>query len=443
MNNKNKHLDLQQRLTIEQGLNDKLSFKLISSSINKNCSTISKEIRLNSIITNSGAYGHAFNNCFHRDNCEHISLCSLCQYKSKHRCRSCNLCRFHCPDFLEETCPHLSKPPYVCNGCSDKRSCTLSKRIYNAHEAQNAYLKRYNESRCGFVLSLEEIERLNNILVPLICEQHQSIHHAYINNIDRIMYSERTLYRIIDAVLLKIRNIDLPNKVKLRFRRSKPYYKVDKACLEGRRYEDFIAFTTQHPDLPIVQMDSVEGNKGGKVLLTLHFTVPSVMLAYLRDHNDSQSVIDVFDQLYVLLGRELFMKLFPVILTDNGSEFSNPKAIEFDSEGHRRTYIFYCHPSAPYEKGACEVNHQLLRRILPKGSSFDFLSQEKVDLMMSHINSYHRAKLNDKSPFSVFSDLYGEETLTSLNLSKIDANDITLSPSLVKNEVHIEQLKKG
>ena len=115
-------------------------------------------------------------------------------------------------------------------------------------------------------------------------------------------------------------------------------------------------------------MDSVIGNKGGKVLLTIHFVNTSFMIAFLRITNTSQSVIDVFNQLYELLGKEIFKKLFPVILTDNGSEFSNPKAIEFAPDGTRRTSVFYCDPSAPYQKGSIEVNHELIRRILPKGT---------------------------------------------------------------------------
>ena len=67
---------------------------------------------------------------------------------------------------------------------------------------------------------------------------------------------------------------------------------------------------------------------------------------------------------------------FVIILTDNGSEFSNPTEIELDMKtGELRTKIFYCHPSSPFEKDSCEVNHKLLRRILPKGTSFDNLTQ--------------------------------------------------------------------
>ena len=101
-------------------------------------------------------------------------------------------------------------------------------------------------------------------------------------------------------------------------------------------------------------MDSVIGRKGGKVLLTIHFVNTSFMLAFIREHNDSQSVIDIFNNIQSILGIEKFKELFIVILTDNGSEFSNPTEIEFDIEtGEQRTKIFYCHPSSPFEKGSC------------------------------------------------------------------------------------------
>ena len=175
------------------------------------------------------------------------------------------------------------------------------------------------------------------------------------------MMSEKTLYSLIDQGILEVKNIDLPRKVRYRPRRKKSMaYKVDKSCLEGRRYEDFLSFIQLHPDMAIVQMDTVEGKKGEACLLTLHFTVASFMIAIKREFNDSQSVIDFFDDIYGKLGRELFMKLFPLILTYNGTGCSSRRAIEFDKDGNRRTYIFYCHPSSPFEKGECEVNHELL-----------------------------------------------------------------------------------
>lgn len=165
------------------------------------------------------------------------------------------------------------------------------------------------------------------------------------------MVSESTLYRLIDYNVFQARNIDLPRKVRYSKRKKAKVFKVDKACRIGRTFEDFILFYKEHPDLPITQMDSVEGRKGGKVLLTLHFVKAELMLAFLRDANDSQSVLNIFDRLYLELGPDVFSSLISLILTDNGSEFSNPKAIEFDRQGNPRTRIFYCDPSSPGQKG--------------------------------------------------------------------------------------------
>ena len=134
-----------------------------------------------------------------------------------------------------------------------------------------------------------------------------------------------------------------------------------------------------------------------------------------------------------MLGKATFNQLFPVILTDNGSEFSNPKEIEYrKSIPCLRTRVFYCDPSAPYQKGSCEVNHELIRRILPKGTSFDELTQEDIFLMMNHINSYKRKKLNDRSPYEVFSFYYGEDLLKKLGCSPVAAENIILKPKLLK-----------
>lgn len=181
-------------------------------------------------------------------------------------------------------------------------------------------------------------------------------------------------------------------------------------------------------------MDSVIGNRGGKCLLTIHFVDTSLMLAYLRDANTSQSVIDIYNQLNETLGIKQFQKLFPVILTDNGSEFSNPRAIERknDNTMGNRTWIYYCDAGRPYQKGAIEVNHSLIRRVLKKGSSFDHLCQEDITLMMNHINSYKRKKLNDRTPYEAFSFYHGEEVLEQLGCHPVAAEDIMLKPALLK-----------
>lgn len=132
-------------------------------------------------------------------------------------------------------------------------------------------------------------------------------------------------YNYIDACLLDVRNTDLPRKVRFREHYKKLVFKVDKECRIGRNYEAFEDYMKSRPDTAIVQMDTVIGTKGGKRLLTIHFVETSLILAFLGEANMSQSVIDVFNNLDQALGRELFRKLFLVILTDNGSEFSNPQ----------------------------------------------------------------------------------------------------------------------
>jgi IS30 family transposase len=224
----------------------------------------------------------------------------------------------------------------------------------------------------------------------------------------------------------------MPRVCRLKPRKAKPVeHKVDNTCRIGRTYAAYTEFMEQF-DVQAVEIDSVIGRVGGKVLLTLMFKSCDFMLAFLRNRNTSQSVIDVFNDLYERLGTDCFKSLFPVLLGDNGSEFSNPKAIEYDAEGNQRTRIFYCDPYASYQKPNVELNHEFIRKILPKGKSFDDLTQEDINLMMSHINSYSREKLNDKSPFEAFGFLYGYDVLKKLDLFHVQPNEIFLKPALLK-----------
>ena len=127
------------------------------------------------------------------------------------------------------------------------------------------------------------------------------------------------------------------------------------------------------------------------------------MLAFIRDHNIARIVTEVVNRLYELLGHEVFMALFPVILTDRGSKFTDPFSIEFNADGKRRTHVFYCDPQRSDQKGGIEVTHEMIRRVLPKKTSFDDLIQDDVSLMMCHINSYKRKKLGNRSAYQLFS----------------------------------------
>jgi IS30 family transposase len=429
-----KFFTYEERLELQKYLKESLSFKEISRRLNKNPTTISREIRKYSSEVATGFPGFPFNACKNRFNCKNKNVCSKnCTRKTAIYCKLCPTCNNNCTDFVLEICTARFRVPYVCNGCVTLGKCSLLKNIY---DAENAHIKAHesiSQSRSGLCISEEEIKRLNSIISPLV-QRGQSIHQIYVTHQEELMCSEKTIYNYIDACLFDVRNIDLPRKVKFRERYKKPEFKVDKGCRIGRNHEAFLAFLDKNPETSVVQMDSVIGSKGGKCLLTIHFVETSLMLAFLRDANTSKSVTDIFEMLYDKLGKLLFKKLFPVILTDNGSEFSNPKAIEYSDEKFTglRTNVFYCDAGSPYQKGAIEVNHGLIRRILPKGTSFNNLTQEDISLMMNHINSYKRKKLNNRSPYETFSFYHGEEVLHKLGCSPLPASDIMLKPSLLK-----------
>lgn len=432
--NKQKHLTLESRILIETKLNEGESFKAIGRLLNKDCTTISKEVKNHISFEKSGAYGRAFNDCLlaFQHQCSAQKVCQECTSHKNRFCWSCGRCPSSCILYEKYVCPIPSKPPYVCNGCLKRNNCSLEKRLYKASYAQKEYELVRSESRSGFALSENELRRMDGIVSPLLIKG-QSLHHIALHHADELMKSERTLYAYVNSGLFTARNIDMPRTVRMRPRKNvSKNLKVDKACRLGRGFSSFQTYMEAHPDLSVRQIDSVEGVKGGAVLLTIHFVEQGLQLAFLRQHNDSQSVIDVFNRLYLELRPDIFMELFPVLLADNGSEFSNPSAIELDTQGNPRTKMFYCNPSAPHQKGSCENNHEMIRRIIPKGEDIGRYTQEQIDLMMSHVNSYARKKLGNKSPYEIFEFQYGKELLDVFHLQKIPADEIILSPELLK-----------
>lgn len=225
---KNKHLSYDDRLEIEKGLKNALSFKAIGKIIDKDCTTISKEIKNHFVTKNTGTLGRDFNNCIYRKECPYKEKGVKCNLKS-------------CSHFQKEECSKLLKPPYVCNGCLNRSKCTLTKHFYYAEQAYKEYKDILKESREGITYNEAELQNLNHILKPLIIDQKQSIHHVVINNKNKIMCSEKEIYNLINAGILDIKNIDLPRKVRFRKRdKTVTYYKIDKQCLVGRTYQDYL-----------------------------------------------------------------------------------------------------------------------------------------------------------------------------------------------------------
>lgn len=419
---KNKHLTDSERLQIEQSLRSNISLKRIVACIGKSTSTVAREIRARAVESDKYAPYRAHNRCVNRKDCQKRYLC-IDKPNCTKKCSTCNLCNGLCGDFEEQVCLKLYDPQYVCNGCVEESRCVLRKRYYIHKKAQMSYREMLKECRTGANITEDELLYLDEWISPLI--QHgQSVHHIATHNADKLEVSEKSIYRYVDGGLLKARNIDMPRVCRIKPRKSKPVvHKVDSACRIGRTYDDF-KIHMEESKAAIVEMDSVIGRVGGKVLMTLLFKNCDLMLAFIREHNTSQSVIDIFNHMYELLGTACFKSLFSVCLTDNGTEFSNPKALEFDAQGGRRTNVFYCYPCASFQKPNVELIH-----------AFDNLCQTDINLMMSHINSYSREKLGDKSPFDVFGFIYGYNILEKLEQFKVPPNEIILKPALLKKTI--------
>lgn len=425
-----KHLTLEERKYIEESLDKNLLFKEIAKFLSKDPSTISKEIRKHRERKEPGSIHFGFNKCANRQSCHKKNICNPNCTKE---CRSCKLCNEKCPDFDEGLCTRLKRPPYVCNGCEFHPSCRKIKYLYRAYTSFNEYKTTLSSSREGINCTSEELEQLDNLVSPLIA-RGQSISHIYLTQKDKINCTKQTLYNYIDNNYFSVCNLDLPRKVKYKKRKSKKLEPKDTTIRKGRTYEDFLKYCEDNPDLPIVEMDTVEGKKGGKVLLTLLFRNSKLMLAFLLNQKNSISVQKVFDYVENILGNELFEKTFPIILTDNGSEFSNPLGLEFNQEGIGRTRIFFCNPEASYQKGAIEKNHEYIRYIIPKGTSMDNFTQSDITKMINNINSTARESLNGHSPYELSKLLIHKDVLKKLNLTMVPANEIQLNSSLLKKK---------
>jgi IS30 family transposase len=427
------HLSEDERYNIQHGLDNGKSFKQIAREIGRDCTTVSKEVRMRRAFKQVGAFGSPFNDCAHRFGCLENSLCSGAACRNK-LCRRCTRvpCRKLCGQYEKETCPERDKAPYVCNGCGAKSKCTLEKALYSARGAHLEYSSVLSEARSGICADSGEIARLDGILSPPILSG-QSIHHVCAQLPGSVMWSEKTIYKYADLGLFKAKNIDMPRKVRMRPRKSRhESLKVDSGCRVGRTYADYQKFIADNPQANIVEMDTVHGVVGGKCLLTLHILNAHFMLAFMLDSCSAANVNGAFVRLRRALGLKLYAIMFEAILTDNGSEFSDPKSIEFDDvEGEGVSRVFYCDPRRSDQKGAAENNHEMIRRVIPKGVPIERYSEQDIATMMNHINSYGRKSLNDRSPHQLLEFMYGAGATKKLGAELVPADKIVLRPSLI------------
>lgn len=426
-------MTLDDRITIEKGLEQNLSFHSIALELGKDPTTISKEIKKHRSFQEHNHFNEPKNKCARFKDCKKKDICGTHLPVCKKMCRLCKHCNSHCDDFLPRSyhCCKLDRAPFVCNGCGKRSCCRLDKAYYRAATAYRQYRTVLVESRAGINISPEGLTKLDELVSPLILHGHSP--YMILQNHPEIPCSEKTLYNYIESGALSVKNIDLPKKVKYKVRSSNSSDKADKAIYEGRTYKDLQALIREFPDTRITEMDTVLGCEGSrKVLLTFHFDCCSFMMAYLLDSKEAHNVKAVFDSIEHAVGTFSFSSVFSLILTDRGGEFQNPDALECGQENLIRTSIYYCDPMCSWQKPHCEKNHEYIRKICPKGSSFDNYSQSDINRMMSHINSSPRQSLGGLSPMALAKLMLPKELLDFFSLTEIPSDEIVLTPALMK-----------
>lgn len=424
-----RHMTLDDRIYIEKCLDINMAFKDTAKFLCKDPTTLSKEVKKHRIHKPRNSFNSP-NNCKLRQSCKLKNVCRRTVSCNK-RCASCSYCTNHCDKFIPDVCHKLNGAPFVCNGCVKKIPCRLDKYYYRATAAHNRYRNTISSSREGINLSEEDLLELDDLVTPLI-RNGQPIAHIYANHKQDLPFTSRTLYNYVENNVLSVRNIDLPRKVKYKPRKKSKSCRKEHSWLEGRKYSDFTSYLAEHSETSVVEMDTVEGLKGGKVLLTMLFRNSRCMLAFLLPDKTQASVLEVFYHLEEALGTLVFQKTFPIILTDNGSEFLNPILLETGIDSLIRTSIYYCDPNASYQKGALEKNHEFIRYIVPKGKSFDGYNQTDITLMINHINSTARYSLNGRTPFELASLLLDKCVIKAVGLKKIEHDEVVLKPSLLR-----------
>ena len=428
-----KHMTQDDRITIEKGLDTSLSLRKIAEGIGKDPTTVSKEIKKHRTAHGHNTFNEPSNKCALSGTCKKKHLCGDRSPACNKACRSCYLCNRICPDFTPRSyhCDLLDKAPFVCNGCLKKAHCRLDKYYYRATTANREYRTILMESRTGINISETDLKVLDELVAPLI-RQGQSP-YTILRNHPELGLCEKTIYNYIDLGALSVKNIDLPKKVAYKVRHVHKTEIEDPRCFEGRTYKDYQEFMKNHPDTRVVEMDTVVGCEGShKVLLTLHFDNCSFMAAFLLESKEAKRVEAVFDHLEKKMSTFEFCLAFPLVLTDRGGEFAHPEALECGQDNMIRTSVYYCDPMCSWQKPHCEKNHEYIRKICPKGSSFDSYTQHDINRMMSHINSAPRESLGGMTPYALAKMMLPEALMKALALWEVKPDDVRLTPDLMK-----------
>lgn len=339
---------------------------------------------------------------------------------------------------LAAACPRLGSWPRCCNGCAKRRGYGCSRRphvFYSARMAQRAADEELSESRRGIdeteltvASKLDAIrEGLRRGLSP---EQIAATR-------PELGLSASTIYRWVDAGYAEMTNMELRRKVGYKpRRRSAPR---GAARHSARRSHAGFEALPEDARASAWEMDTVEGSAADSArLLTLYHRPTSFQLAIPVADGTCDAVKAGLALVREALGADGMRRVFGLVLTDNGSEFSDEGGIAaLIGEAPDETRLFYCEPRRADQKGGCERNHVEVRKLLPKGRGLrlDRLTRADAALVMSQVNSEPRGKLAWRTPSEMLLAVFGEDARALLDAFGVEAlapSELDLTPGCVE-----------
>ena len=429
----NKNLSDLEIGNIEYYLNAGDSPAEIGRKLGRDPSGLRKEIKNYSFYTGTGKKCLL---CLNKEDCNMRYLCNpVPNRKNCSSCKYCNEAAKVCPNFkVEIKCERLKKK-HICNGCEKQYKCKIT-YTYNAYNAILQHKAIMNESHVPL-----KIENLPESFKEYLAEKIKAglspdiIVHRLPSKYQKYKIATSSLYKYIDLGLLDCNNLDLKNKVSRREYGSNTVKRntVKGHQLNGRSIENLSQEDKTMP-LGVVEMDTVEGIKGGAVLLTIIIPKYSLMLAYKMKAKTREEVRLRLNILEFKLG-SLFYTIFKSVIPDNGSEFTNFEFLEKSiHEGQTRCHVYYTHSYASYEKPHIENNHILLRWLIKKGYDISLISEKKIVEIINVLNNYPRPLKGYKTPIELMEEELGYDVVKKLGLKKISYEKLNLHISLKDDE---------
>lgn len=426
-NKKNKPLNQIELGKIESMLNECYNATQIAEALGRNASCIQKEIKNFSITVKANKKCDI---CKKYDKCKKTGICGndmLFGYCA--RCKDCKIAVENCEDYEPVVkCEKLKGRKKVCNGCSNFKQCRKAKLVYIADKAwkQHEINKKNSIKKMKEIDNVEYMDALSEKIKHGISPE---VALATTENKIGEKISVPTLYLRIDRGKMKCSNMDLRNKLKRapKEEEKERRHNREKHRANGRSYGDLSKEEKEQKLDGFAEMDTVEGVKGSKLLMTLINRKTSFLFGIPIGNKKQESIIKELNNLELTM-EDKFKLILEKIITDNGVEFLDYEGIEKSAvaEG-KRLNLYYADPYASYEKGQIENQHRLIRYFYPKGVDFAKYKDSDIIEKINRINNYPRKNLGWSTPYKEMEKIIGKEVLNRLGFYEIEIEDLNMT----------------